>query len=64
VPRVTVDAAKCVGHGRCYVLAPEAFDEDDRGHCVVINDEVTDELAEEARKGERNCPESAIRVEG
>ncbi len=64
MPRVRVDAEKCVGHGRCYVLAPDAFDEDERGHCIVIAAEVSEELAEEARKGERNCPESAITVEG
>jgi ferredoxin len=63
MPRVYVDAARCVGHGRCYVLAPEVFGEDERGHCVVTAEEISDELAEEARKGERNCPESAIRVE-
>jgi ferredoxin len=64
VPRVRVDASKCVGHGRCYVLAPDAFEEDERGHCVVIAAEVSEADAEDARKGERNCPESAISVEG
>ncbi|MHC4993109.1 MAG: ferredoxin [Planctomycetota bacterium] len=63
MPHVSVDAEKCVGHGRCYVLAPEVFDEDERGHCVVISAQVPDALAEDARKGERNCPEHAIRVE-
>jgi ferredoxin len=61
--RVRVDAEKCVGHGRCYVLAPEVFDEDERGHCAVIASDLPDALAEEARKGERNCPEQAITVE-
>ena len=27
--------AKCVGHGRCYELAPDVFGDDERGHCVV-----------------------------
>jgi ferredoxin len=61
---VTVDAAKCVGHGRCYVLAPEVFDEDERGHCVVIEAQLSESLAEGARRGARNCPEHAISVEG
>ena len=61
--RVSVDAARCVGHGRCYVLAPDVFEEDERGHCVVSEAEVSGPLVDEARKGERNCPESAIRVE-
>ena len=59
-----MDAEKCVGHGRCYVLAPEVFEEDERGHCVVALEHVEGALADEARKGERNCPEGAIAVEG
>jgi ferredoxin len=58
-----VDAAKCVGHGRCYVLAPDVFEEDDRGHCVVVREEIPESFAEDARRGESNCPEDAIRVE-
>ena len=42
--RVRVDPDRCVGHGRCYVLAPEVFSEDERGHCVVTRAEVTLEL--------------------
>ena len=64
MPRVVVDAAKCVGHGRCYVLAPEVFDEDERGRCVVPREETPESLVEDARRGETNCPEAAIRVEG
>ena len=26
--KVRVDATKCVGHGRCYVLAPDVFEVD------------------------------------
>ena len=63
MPRVRVDAAKCVGHGRCYVLAPDVFEEDERGHCVVVSAELDAAAAEAARRGERNCPESAISVE-
>jgi ferredoxin len=61
--RVRVDASLCVGHGRCYVLAPEVFEEDDRGHCVVVRERVEGALADEARRGESNCPEGAIAVE-
>ena len=63
MPRVRVDRARCVGHGRCYVLAPDVFEEDDRGHCVVVREEIPDSLAKDARRGEQNCPEEAIRVE-
>lgn len=58
---VRVDRAKCVGHGRCYVLAPEVFEDDERGHCVVrLSGRLPAELIAQARRGEQNCPESAI----
>jgi len=61
--RVRVDAQRCAGHGRCYVLAPEVYEEDERGHCVVIREEPPTELAEPARLGAHNCPEEAISVD-
>ena len=61
--RVRVDRARCVGHGRCYVLAPDVFADDERGHCVVLRAELDAELAEQARRGARNCPEAAIEVD-
>jgi len=38
--RVRLDTELCQGHGRCYTLAPELFDSDDLGHCVLLVDEV------------------------
>ena len=32
--KVRVDPDLCVGHGRCYALAPEVFEPDDFGHCI------------------------------
>jgi ferredoxin len=61
--RVRVDLQKCVGHGRCYDLAPEVFGEDDLGHCVLRREIVTGTLAEQAILGEENCPENAISVD-
>ena len=61
--RVRFDEALCVGHGRCYVLAPEVFGEDDRGHCLPQLEEVVGELESKARIAEQNCPESAISLE-
>jgi ferredoxin len=58
--RVHVDRAKCVGHGRCYVLAPDVFEDDERGHCVVRKAQPPPELQEQARRGQQNCPEHAI----
>jgi ferredoxin len=62
--RVRVDRGRCVGHGRCYVLAPEVFGDDERGHCVVRIPEVPPLLEDQARLGEENCPEAAISTEG
>ncbi|MDJ0849560.1 MAG: ferredoxin [Myxococcota bacterium] len=61
--RVRVDPEKCVGHGRCYVLAPDVFEEDERGYCVIPREEVAPELEVQARLGEGNCPEHAITVD-
>ncbi|KBZ60568.1 ferredoxin [Mycobacterium colombiense] len=57
---VAVDADLCTGHGRCYTLAPDVFDADEVGHCLVLVDEVSGELETQAVTAERNCPERAI----
>jgi ferredoxin len=61
--RVRVDPSKCVGHGRCYVLAPDVFTDDERGHCIVRAEPLPRELEAPARLGEENCPEGAITIE-
>ena len=61
--KVRVDADTCQGHGRCYALAPDIFEADDHGHCVVANPEVTPEQEAAARAGADNCPEDAIVLE-
>jgi ferredoxin len=61
--RILLDAELCTGHGRCYALAPEVFDADDEGHCVVIAVEVPEALADRARTAVANCPERALSVE-
>ena len=61
--KVRLDLEKCVGHGRCYVLAPEVFGEDEHGHCVLRIETVPPDLGHQARLGEENCPEQAISLE-
>lgn len=58
-----MERAACVGHGRCYVLAPEVYEDDDRGHCVVVRPDPPPELEAKARLGAESCPEEAIRLE-
>jgi ferredoxin len=61
--RIRLDAERCQGHGRCYVLAPDLFDADDYGHCVLLVDEVPAGRTDEARTGVENCPEQALTLE-
>ena len=61
--KVRVDLALCVGHGRCYELAPDVFGEDERGHCRLLIETVPTKLQDQARIGAANCPERAIEVE-
>ena len=60
--RVSVDRKACAGHGRCYELAPDVFDEDEAGYCTVLRERIPKALADQAQNGEANCPEGAIRV--
>jgi ferredoxin len=57
---VSVDADRCVGHGRCYTLAPDVFDADEVGHAILRVEDVSGELERHAATGEQNCPEQAI----
>ena len=61
--RIVLDAERCQGHGRCYSLAPDLFDSDDLGHCVLLVDEVPSGRQDDARSGADNCPEQALTIE-
>ncbi len=58
---VTVDRARCAGHGVCLIHAPAIFDLDDDGFSVVLDPIPRDVTA--ARRAEENCPEQAIHLE-
>ena len=58
--RIVLDADRCQGHGRCYSLAPDLFDSDDLGHCVLLVSEVPEGREADARNGVDNCPEQAL----
>jgi ferredoxin len=56
-----VDPAACMGHGRCYDVAPGLFEDDDEGYSVVKgNGEVPPDEAGAARLAVRLCPERAV----
>lgn len=61
--KIRVDANLCVGHGRCYELAPDVYGDDERGHCTLLHAVVPPGLEQQARAGEENCPEGAIDID-
>ena len=62
--KVRIDTERCTGHGRCYALAPDVFDSDDRGNGeVTVTGELDDAQLVSARRAEANCPEQAVVVE-
>jgi ferredoxin len=61
--RITLDTELCQGHGRCYTLAPELFDADEVGHCVLLHDDVPAGQEDAARTGVENCPEHALALD-
>lgn len=62
--KIILDTSMCTGHGRCYTLAPEVFDEDDQGHCVLKLETPPDALRESARAAVDACPERALSLLG
>jgi ferredoxin len=61
--RVVVDTAACTGHGRCYVLVPELFEDDERGHSIVRgHGEITAAQRLQAERAVTACPERAIAI--
>lgn len=61
--KVHIDPDVCVGHGRCYALAPDVFGADDHGHAVVLVERPEGEQADRARAAAANCPERAVVIE-
>ena len=58
------DADKCTGHGRCYVLEPTLFEDDEFGHGMVRGDgTITEAHKAGALRAIAACPEGAITLE-
>ncbi len=60
--RVTVDAALCQGHARCWDICPAVFTLDDDGFAVVHDADVPPELEGKVSQAAGNCPERAIAI--
>ena len=60
--KLRVDGTGCMGHGRCYRMAPDLLTFDDEGY-VTIRDQTIDvpeDQIEAAEDAEGTCPEQAI----
>jgi ferredoxin len=56
-----IDLERCVGHGRCYDLAPALFaPADDEGRARIVADPIGGNQLELARLAVNSCPEEAI----
>jgi ferredoxin len=60
--QISIDGKACVGHGRCYDLAPDLIDDDDEGRGVAHEVAVPPELEASAREAVTNCPEGAVSI--
>lgn len=60
--RIIVNRNRCWGWGVCYSHAPEVYQPDSEGYCVVVKPHVDGSLLEKALEGAASCPERAIRV--
>jgi ferredoxin len=62
--KITIDADRCTGHGRCYTVAPLLFTDDERGFGQVIGDgEVVGTNEAMAKAAVLSCPEHAVTFE-
>ena len=67
--KLDVDWDRCVGHGQCYLRAPNLFEphpEDDWGKAIVLVPEIDPAdaaLVAAARQATSLCPEHAITLE-
>ena len=62
--KLTVDGPSCMGHGRCYLMAPDLLTDDEEGY-VTIRDQtidVPDAQVGAAEDAAGTCPEQAIRL--
>jgi ferredoxin len=60
VTHVTINGARCQGHGRCALIAPSLFDLDDSGQGLVLLDPVPGADLPDVEEAMLSCPEQAI----
>jgi ferredoxin len=59
--KLTVDADRCMGHGRCYSVAPDLLTYDEEGFVSIRGQtiDVPEDQVEAAREAVESCPEEA-----
>jgi ferredoxin len=58
-----IDDERCAGHGRCYVIAPDLFTDDERGYGATVGrGAVTPDQLDVAQRAVAACPEHAISI--
>jgi ferredoxin len=62
--KVEIDLEVCVGHGKCYLVAPEVFQPgDDLGRAKILREVSATEpdLLRRTKNAVAGCPEGALR---
>jgi ferredoxin len=62
--KIEVDLEVCVGHGKCYLVAPEVFQPgDDLGRAKILREVSSSEpdLLRRTKNAVAGCPEGALR---
>jgi ferredoxin len=62
---VEIDLEVCVGHGKCYLVAPEVFEPgDDLGRAKILREVSSSEpdLLRRTKNAVDGCPEGALRL--
>ena len=62
--KLTVDADRCMGHGRCYSVAPDLLTYDEEGFVTIrgVVIDVPEDQIEAAKEAVESCPEQAFVV--
>ena len=60
--RANVNKDTCIGCELCTQICPDVFSMDDDGKSVAINDDIPENLQDDAVEARDSCPVSAIDI--